>query len=407
MKLLSFRKYTAAALSAVFGFFVMTAAGLCAGAAENVEVLPSQLYARCAVLMDAGTGRILFEKNGNDEAPMASTTKIMTCILALENCSPEEKVTVSRNAEEQPEVRLGMKEGDEFRLKDLLYSLMLESHNDSAVAIAEHVSVTVDDFADLMNEKAESIGCRSTYFITPNGLDADDVHGIHHTTAADLAAIMRYCIMQSPEKEAFLQITRTESWEFADISGTKKYSCSNHNAFLKMMDGALTGKTGFTADAGYCYVGALENDGRTFIVSLLACGWPYNRGYKWADTKKLMNYALENYTYQTIRPEDIQLSVYAENGADPGFPGAEGVRIPVRAEGEEVRILTGRNERLERMTDLPEKTEAPVAEGQVLGTLRYTVDGTAVAEFKLTADSMAERRTFMKCLNYTAAQALI
>ena len=107
--------------------------------------------------MDADTGRILFAKSGSEEAPMASTTKIMTCILALENSQLNGEVSVSENAESQPEVKLGMKSGQKFYLKDLLYSLMLESHNDSAVAIAEYVGGDVETFADMMNEKAEEL----------------------------------------------------------------------------------------------------------------------------------------------------------------------------------------------------------------------------------------------------------
>src|SRR5699024_11546370 len=101
------------------------------------------------------------------------------------------------------------------------------------------------------------------------------------------------------------------------------YTCNNHNTFLKMMEGALTGKTGFTADAGYCYVGALQRDGRTFIVSLLACGWPNNKGYKWADTKKLMTYGIDNFFYREISPKPPGDTIKVENGFSGGFPGKE------------------------------------------------------------------------------------
>ena len=144
-------------------------------------------------------------------------------------------VTVSSYAASMPKVRLGMTTEDTFYLKDLLYSLMLESHNDSAVAIAEHIGGSVEGFADMMNKKAEELGCQDTYFITPNGLDAQDEKGIHGTTAADLARIMSYCI----KNETFLEITRTASYSFSNIAGTKTYSCNNHNAFLQMMDLSL------------------------------------------------------------------------------------------------------------------------------------------------------------------------
>ena len=146
-----------------------------------------------------------------------------------------------------------------------------------------------------MNEKAKELGCMDTHFVTPNGLDGEDEEGIHSTTAADLARIMKYCIMDSPKKEEFLKITRTASYQFGDREGKRSFSCNNHNAFLNMMEGALSGKTGFTGDAGYCYVGSLRRNDRTFIVALLACGWPNNKGYKWKDTRALMEYGLANY----------------------------------------------------------------------------------------------------------------
>ncbi len=171
------------------------------------EPADSELYARSACLMDADSGRVLYEKDGEEKRPNASTTKIMTCILALENGNPDDTVTATKRAAGQPKVHLGVHEGDQFRLNDLLYSLMLESHNDSAVMIAEHIAGSVEDFAGMMNQKAQEIGCENTYFITPNGLDDQNEQGVHGTTAQDLARIMRYCIMQSPKREEFLAIT--------------------------------------------------------------------------------------------------------------------------------------------------------------------------------------------------------
>ncbi len=297
------RKWISVLLSLCLAIQFMAGAGGSVVYAEEVseEIQePNNLYAQAAVLMDADSGRILFAKNGQEERAMASTTKIMTCILALEQGNLDEIVTASNNAASQPEVRLGIREGQQFKLRDLLYSLMLESHNDAAVVIAEAVGGTVAGFADMMNAKAEKLNCRNTYFITPNGLDDEDESGMHHTTAVDLARIMKYCIMDSPQKNLFLEITRTPNYQFSDVSGEQTYSCNNHNAFLQMMKEALSGKTGFTSEAGYCYVGALESEGRTFVVALLACGWPNNKGYKWADTKKLMAYGMDHFHYQTF-----------------------------------------------------------------------------------------------------------
>ncbi len=230
----------------------------------ETEIPPElrQLYAQSAVLMDGDSGRILFEKNGYEQKPMASTTKIMTLIVTLENANPDEIVTVSEYAAGMPDVQLGIRQGEQYRLGDLLYSLMLESHNDSAVAIAEHVGGSVEGFAGMMNAKARDIGCYNTYYITPNGLDASDEKGEHSTTAADLARTMRYCICQSPKREEFLAITRTSSYSFGDTEGLRSFTVGNKNAFLTMMEGALSGKTGFTNNAGYCYVGALQREDR-------------------------------------------------------------------------------------------------------------------------------------------------
>ena len=150
---------------------------------------PKNLYALSACLMDADSGRILFGKEEDVRRANASTTKIMTLIVTLEYADLNDVVTFSDYAASQPDVQLNGASGEQFLLKDLCFSLMLESHNDSAVAIAEHVAGSVEAFAGLMNEKAAELGCMDTYFITPNGLDKEDEKGFHGTTAADLARI--------------------------------------------------------------------------------------------------------------------------------------------------------------------------------------------------------------------------
>lgn len=333
---------------------------------------------------------------------MASTTKIMTCILALESGELTEEVKVSGNAQSQPQVKLGMKSGQRFYLEDLLYSLMLESHNDSAVAIAEHVGGDVQGFADMMNGKAKEIGCQSTYFITPNGLDAEDENGVHHTTAYDLALIMRYCIMESPRREEFLEITRAASHSFTDVEKKSSYSCTNHNAFLKMMDGALTGKTGFTGDAGYCYVGALRQDERTFIVALLACGWPNNKGYKWADTKRLMEYGLDNYAYRDITPQEERGEITVRNGYTGAFPGGGDIKVPVSVKGSTVSVLLNAQEEVKCELRMPDFAEAPVEKGGQIGEAVFTVDGICIAVCPVCIETSVSKRTFSSCLQYIA-----
>ena len=385
-----------------FFFFLLSVCNVLLAEAEESadEITASELYARSAVLMDADSGRILFAKNGQEELAMASTTKIMTCILALEHGNMSDQVSISSNAASQPAVRLGMGEGQKFFLEDLLYSLMLESHNDSAVAIAEHIGGSVEGFASMMNQKAMELECRDTYFITPNGLDAEDETGSHHTTAGDLARIMRYCIMESEKKEDFLNITQTQEHDFSDCEGNGSYQCRNHNLFLQMMEGALSGKTGFTADAGYCYVGALRRDERTFIVALLASGWPNNKGYKWSDTRKLMEYAVENYEYRQIDISVDAGNVLVKNGVREGFPGTETVKLKAEVRAEPFRVLLRRDEDVTVSCDLPVEVPAPVEKGQELGTLTCSLDGNTLKTYPLTASENIEVRSFQLCLRY-------
>ena len=360
---------------------------------------PDNLYAQSAVLMDADSGRILFEKNGREARPMASTTKIMTCILALEEGDLSEEVTVSANAAAQPQVHLGIREGEQYRLEDLLYSLMLESHNDTAVAIAEHIAGSTEGFAALMNERAEAIGCEDTHFVTPNGLDAEDEGGVHSTTAADLARIMRYCITQSEKKEDFLRITQTESHAFSNLDGSRSFSCYNHNAFLGMMDGAISGKTGYTADAGYCYVGALKRGERTFIVALLACGWPNHKTYKWSDTKALMNYGLENYEYRNVLLDTNLGRIPVENGIAGGRGLGDTAFVELLVEEpESLEILVSEEDEITIKATLPEILEAPVTKNTVIGKITYYLNGTPIQEFPVITSSQVDCVGYGWCL---------
>lgn len=359
---------------------------------------PGSLYAQSAVLIDADSGRVLFGKDCERQLPMASTTKIMTCILVLENTGPDEEAQVSAEAASQPKVHLGVRQGETYYVEDLLYSLMLESHNDAAVVLAEHVGGSVPGFARMMNEKARELGCEHTHFVTPNGLDSQDEGGVHSTTAKDLALIMRYCITQSPKREEFLKITQTISYAFSNVEKNRSFSCVNHNAFLGMMDGALTGKTGFTANAGYCYVGALQRDGRTFIVALLACGWPNNKSYKWSDTKKLMEYGLENYAYQNVW-EDVTLRKIPVSEGIPESGSLEDLAYTETKiqEPEEISVLLKKDEKVTVQVSQEESLRAPVEEGQVVGSVKYFLGDQLIREYPVTACSRVDKISFSWC----------
>ena len=242
-------------------------------AVSQPEISPPSVSAESAVLIDE-SGQILYEKNANAKGYPASTTKIMTCILALENGQEQTVATASAKAAAAPKVHLGVRKGEQFLLGDLLYSLMLESHNDAAVMIAETIGGSVEEFASLMNEKAAAIGCTDTHFVTPNGLDASDAGGDHHTTAADLARIMRYCVWISPKAAQFLSVTQTRSYTFWDLEKKNMFNCYNHNALLDQMDGAVSGKTGFTAKAGYCYTGGAGWKASDCVVACMRMAQP-------------------------------------------------------------------------------------------------------------------------------------
>lgn len=326
-----------------------------------------QLYAKNAVLIDGETGDILYSKNADEHRPNASTTKILTCILALECGNLGDTVSVSSYAAKQPEVRLGAHEGENYTLEDMLYAMMLESYNDSAVIIAEHIGGSVEKFADMMNRKAKEIGCHFTYFITPNGLDAQDDSGVHGTSAGDLARIMRYCILVSPERDMFLKITQSPSHTFAEESGGRTFSCVNHNAFLNMSSEALSGKTGFTCDAGYCYVGAANKDGHTYIWSLLGCGWPGNKTYKWKDSKTLLSYAGEHAEYIELKaPKSPDVTVnYSSKSAK-----TEGICTKCNLSGITAEAGdTGNNNDIRYVYSVADSVKAPVYTGEVVGSL--------------------------------------
>lgn len=397
------KRYRVTAIIMAAALFCCAAWPVLAEEQEKKEEL--QLYAQAAVLMDADSGRVLYGKNPTQILPMASTTKIMTCILALEYGNMEEIVEASSYAASMPKVKLYVKAGEKYRLGDLLYSLMLESHNDSAVVIAEAVGGSVENFAAMMNQKARDIGCYDTYFITPNGLDAkvNESGKVHSTTAADLAKIMAYCVTDSPERERFLEITRTQGYDFTNAEGTRSFHCNNHNAFLGMMEEALSGKTGFTNNAGYCYVGAVESKGRIFTVALLACGWPNNRSYKWSDMKKLAAYGMERYQYQDIYEERTFADIPVRNGiaGEDGTPFEEAsVSVTLQKEEEGLSYLLCGEDQVEVRTQVETVLDAPVAAGAQVGSVSYYLNGELVKEYAVCTDSAVEERSFSWILAY-------
>ena len=331
---------------------------------------PASLYAKSYCVMDADSGRVLLGKEENTSMPMASTTKIMTCILALEYGHPDDIVTVSSYAASMPDVQLNIREGETYRLGDLLYSLMLESHNDTAVAIAEHLGGSVEGFAELMNTKAQELGLENTHFVTPNGLDDDE----HYTTARELCLLGAYAI----QNEDFLNIIQTKSYSFQELSGARSFCVNNHDAFLSMYPGAIGIKTGFTGNAGYCFCGAATQNGKTLVSAVLACGWPPNKSYKWADTKKLMDYGFSGFSNCQIPILDSASQVAVTNGVSS-------VVSLKRQNIEEYHIcysLTA-TDSITIQQEVPNHLDAPVRAGDIVGYENYYVNDSCIASIPL------------------------
>ena len=357
---------------------------------EDEESL-SGLYARAAVLADGENGRILWGKNEDEPMAMASTTKIMTCLVALENAQLSDLVEISEYAAGMPDVQLNAVAGDSFYLGDLLYALMLESDNDVAVAIAEHVGGSVEAFAEMMNVRAEELGCTQTCFVTPNGLDAEG----HCTTAAELAKIASEAI----KNETFVKIINTESHSFSNIEGTRQYQVNNKDAFLQLMDGAFGIKTGFTGDAGYCFVGALNSEGRIYISVVLGSGWPPNKSYKWKDTVSLMNYGMEKYEKQRIGNEALDVGTITVNG------GCRREAV-LKADCPERELLMGKDEEAEICIVKDLSVEAPLAENTRVGWVYYKVGGETVERFPIQTAERVDTKSFGYCLKTMIRQWL-
>lgn len=353
---------------------------------------PSNLYGLSALLMDAETGEILFEKNGNQPLAVASTTKILTCILALENCQLDEIVTISEYAAGQPNVQMHAEAGEQYLLSDLLKGMMAESYNDISVAVAEHVSGSTESFADLMNKKAELLGCENSYFITPNGLD-EEKNGIgNHSTAEDMARMMCYAI----KNEKFLEITQTQEWVIQECHGKRTVRATNKNRFLQEYEGMLSGKTGFTNKAGYCYVGAAKRDDRTFIAVTLGCGWPPNKNYKWADTRKLLDYGFQNFEYKNVDYQGVRIPDFipVKNGRSPYGEKIDKVYIQIP---EIEKYLVRKEDTFYGKVYLKENVCAPIKKGERVGRIDLYKNGVRIGQKDIiTADDVVESNIWYK-----------
>lgn len=353
---------------------------------------PSDLYGISALLMDGKTGEVLFAKNGEQPLPIASTTKILTCILAIENGTLEDKVKVSEYAAAQPDVRMGVEAGEVYVLSDLLKGMMLESYNDVSVAVAEHIGGSVDEFSDLMNKKAEALGCTDSYFITPNGLDEEKGGRKNYSTAKDLAQILSYAI----KNDAFLEIVQTQVWVISECNGKRDITAENKNRFLQEYEGLIAGKTGYTSKAGYCYAGAALRDDRLLVAVTLGCGWPPNKNYKWSDMRSLFDYGYSCYEYREIDYQGVALpeSFPISNGADKKGKAVTAVSLEVP---QIEKRLVKKGEDYYGRIYVKKELKAPIDKGQILGRIEV-YQGQELIEEKniLAADSVVESKIWYK-----------
>ncbi len=343
-------------------------------AAENTP----EVNAISAALIDADTGRVLWGKNEDKPMAMASTTKIMTAIIALENGNLKDIVTVGKNPPLAPPVKMHLQKGEEMTLEQLMYALLMQSSNDAAVAIAEHIGGSVEGFCAMMNGKAKELGCKDTVFETPNGLDK----GNHHSTAEDMALIGAYAI----KNEDFVRISNTRSISFK--SNKKSYSITNKNRLLDSYEGAVGIKTGFTGKAGHCFVGAARRGDVTLVSVVLASGWgSAGKSRKWSDTREILNFGFENYKKYSIMGDDIVINVDKAETDTTGLKYKNSIEILM--DEEEKNSITCKNE-------LPDRITAPVYEGDVIGKGSIFIGDNKVGEVDIVACEDVERLGIIK-----------
>ncbi|MDR1689623.1 MAG: D-alanyl-D-alanine carboxypeptidase [Clostridiales bacterium] len=330
-----------------------------------------------AILIDAKTGRVLWAKNAVLPLAVASTTKIMTAILTLENANLNDIVTVSSRAANQPKVKMYLAEGETVNLKDLLYALMLQSSNDAAVAIAEHVGGSVENFCAQMTERAKELGAGDTVFETPNGLDK----GNHHSTAYDMALITRHALTV----DGFTEIINTPS--VSVTSSRRTYEITNLNRFLHEYNGAIGVKTGFTSKAGHCFVGAAKRGDMQLISVVLASGWgTRGREQKWRDTKQILNYGFDFFEYKDIIKEgDLLGQVLVTRSKTETLP----LRF---AEG--FQAITDGGETITITWEAAGQLKAPVKKGVWAGVAKIYADNQLLGEVKLLTAKQAQRHDF-------------
>jgi len=355
-------------LAAVLFFF-------CANPAAFAEIPDCpECTGEAAVLMDGSSGRVLYEKDSHRKLPMASTTKIMTAITALEYGKPEDIVVIPPEASGVEGSSIWLSPGEHQTLKDLLYGLMLRSGNDAATAIALHIGGSVENFADMMNALARKIGAVDSSFLNPHGLPDDN----HYTTAYDLARITAYGLKSPGFREIVSTKYHTIPWEGHEWDRAMK----NENKLLWNYEGANGVKTGYTKKAGRCFVGSAKRDQLQLIAVVLNCGPMFE------ESAALLDYGFENYKkYDIYNKGDRIRTVSVDKGK------CSEVSL-VAGKGYAIALKPGEKEKLHMETVLPESVKAPLIAGKKAGTVKIFLGDHLMGSIPVVAAKNVEKQNF-------------
>ncbi len=341
---------------------------------ESIETTINRnpkVSAGSAIVMDMVSGRILYEKNAYTRSSIASTTKIMTAIVAIENSNDNEDVLVSKKAASISGSTVNLKEGKIYKMGDLLYALMLRSGNDAAIAIAEHVGGSVEAFAEMMTRKAAEIGATNTNFVTPHGLDDPQ----HFSTAYDLALITQYAL----KNEKFNKIVGTKESVFEGNNIT------NTNEMLGLYPGVDGVKTGYTGQAGRCLVTSASHDGWRIISIVLNCVSRYSRAQ---NSKTLLDYAFNNFkSYDLLRKGQMVKELDLKKGLQDKLSIYSDSNISIPLKADEV-------DRIEVVYNIPGIIEAPINIFSKVGTIEYRLDGKLLATAEVITNNEVPRKDF-------------
>jgi D-alanyl-D-alanine carboxypeptidase (penicillin-binding protein 5/6) len=341
----------------------------------NINVFAAAPYSsgQSAVLMDGASGRMLYGKNSRQKLPMASTTKIMTTITALEYGRPDDIVTIPPEAAGVEGSSIYLAAGEQHTLEDLLYGLMLRSGNDAATAIALHVGGSIENFAGMMNEMARKIGAKDTNFVNPHGLHDDN----HYTTAYDLALITAYG-MKKPAFEAIVSTKeKTIPWKGKDWPRVM----ANKNRLLWTYEGANGVKTGYTKRAGGCYVGSAKRDNMQLIAVVLNCGPIFE------DSAAMMDYGFQNFKNFDIYTKEQLINTI------PVIKGKQSDVPLIAGRGFSIALREGETEQIRKEITVPESLEAPVAAGETVGSIKIYFKDRLMEELPVLTAQAVEKRS--------------